>query len=159
MLDKKIGLVVSGPISFNEFEKVRFDLAKVGLIVNRKLTLSVDVGEVVQLAFQNLDFYTLVRNGILFTLLIDSVKKIFQCFRKNIDEKRQPKSIWIPIIFEKEGKTLLSVNIIANEKTLPILIEELQKRFSEDFIKNIKKQEMWAMQWDEKKNEVKIFEI
>ena len=159
--NQKYQLVIKGAITSDEFNKARKYFFAENIEISRSVTKTVEPSEIIQLIFRDFDAYTFLRDGILFTFLAERVKKIFLWFRKNIEEKRRPKVIWIHVIFEKDNAVKLSVNLYLpdDKDKAKIILEQLKIKFTVDYITKINKHEIWTIGYDNNGVQIQIFKL
>jgi len=146
-------LLINGKFTDEELKEIEVLFRELKVSVCRYSTKGIEIGEIVRAIFRDFNALTLIRDGIIFEIILSCTHKFLGWVRNKKPETK------IQIIFNLSfgnDKPVVMISIPEQIEKDSKFITQLKTCLTEDFVDSLKKGEIVLLLWDEDNQEIKI---
>ena len=146
-------LLINGKFTDEELKETEVLFRELKVSVHRYSTKGIEAEEIVRAIFRDFDALTLIRDGIIFEIILLYTRKFLGWVRNKKPEAK------IQITFNLSfgnDKPVVMISIPEQIEKDSKFITQLKICLTEDFVDSLKKGEIVSVLWDEDNQEIKI---
>jgi len=146
-------LLINGKFTDEELKEIEVLFRELKVSVRRYSTKGIEIGEIVRAIFRDFNALALIRDGIIFEIILSCTRKFLGWVRnKKLEAKIQ---ITFNLSFGND-KPVVMISIPEQIEKDSKFITQLKTCLTEDFVDSLKRGEIVSLLWDEDNQEIKI---